>query len=588
MAAFKRNSEIRDDSSWHKGQSWQRRRLRRILVVVIILLVLLGIGVGVGLGIGLRKPDRTRKHVQASTFPTDGLDLSAASLKSRGFFYTDSSPSGSAVFNWTAGGFTFKTWSNSTDDADIVLNTTIALQQIDGFGAGLTDSAAYVLYQLKQGNQSLYDSTLQALFNIRTGLPILRIPLGACDFSLGEYSYAPNPPPGDLLSQALSRGNATSALQSAGFGLGPSNDYVIPVMRDILAIRPSLKVMFSPWSPPPWTKTNGTYNGGSIIDGFVPLVAQYYVMAIRAFVDAGVPAWAMTVQNEPSFAAKYPSTIVDSATQSDLASAVRALLPRYNLTGLKIFAHDNNFARWQDAADIVNLNSSAIDGIAWHAYKGDLSQISNYRNNLTQADLSRLETHMTEFTGTTSPGKKAWDSISYWLQNIYFPMLNQFARSVESWNLALDPNFGPRLASAYCDNCLGTLKISTPEHFADPWVETEAQFVTASHFNAATVDLSISNGGGPTFRAFSYQRPNATGSTANLTCITSQGFAAPLNGTELVPSNARNTNTVYSRRASLIVWNSCNTSQSLGLNIDGRATTFTAGPGVSTLVWEAP
>ncbi|CAD7067110.1 unnamed protein product, partial [Tilletia caries] len=159
---------------------------------------------------------------------------------------------------------------------------------------------------------------------MRTGTPILRVPLGSSDFSMQEYVFAPNAPPGDLLSQALaSSKNINDALLSAGFSLGPANDYLIPILRDIVAIRPQLKVIFSPWSPPAWMKTSGSLSGGSIIPGFVPLVAQYYVMSIKAFVDAGVPAWSMTLQNEPNFAPKYPSTIVDSKTQSQLASAIR-------------------------------------------------------------------------------------------------------------------------------------------------------------------------------------------------------------------------------------------------------------------------
>ncbi|KAE8249004.1 hypothetical protein A4X13_0g5383 [Tilletia indica] len=582
-----RESGVNDDSSWHKGQSYRRKRLIKIAIAAIVFLIVLAVALGAGLGIGLRKSDNNRPHVKPVNFPTDGLDLSSRSLQTRGYFYTSPEDSSSApIFNWTSGGFTFKTYSNDTTKADIIVNTSLPIQQIDGFGAALTDSAAYTFFQLKQSNMTIYNQTLNSLFNIRTGIPILRIPLGSSDFSLQEYVFAPNAPPGDILAQAIaSPKNITNALQSAGFGLGVANDYLIPVLRDIIAIRPQLKVMFSPWSPPAWTKTGGSLSGGSIIPSFVPLVAQYYVMSIKAFVDAGIPAWSMTLQNEPGFAAKYPSTIVDSPTQSQLASTIRALLPAYNLSNMKIFAHDHNFALWQDAADIVNLNSSAIDGIAWHAYKGDASQISQFRANITTLS---LETHMTEFTGTTSDSKTRWDSQKYWLESVYFPMLNQYARSVEIWNIALDPKNGPRLKSAYCSNCVGGLQISTPDHFADPWVQVQAQYLTMAHFDAAAVDLSTV-GGGPAYRALTIQQPNSvTNSSSNMTCITSQGFAAALKGDKLGPSNAMTTDTVFSRRVGLVLYNSCGDAQNLALNIDGRATTFNTRPGLTSLVWVAP
>lgn len=43
---------------------------------------------------------------------------------------------------------------------------------MDGFGAALTDSATYLLANLKSENQSLYDSTMDFIFNNRTGLSV--------------------------------------------------------------------------------------------------------------------------------------------------------------------------------------------------------------------------------------------------------------------------------------------------------------------------------------------------------------------------------------------------------------------------------
>ncbi|CAD6890327.1 unnamed protein product [Tilletia caries] len=526
-----RESLVEEDSSWHKGQSWKRRRTVKVAIGIIVLLVILAIALGVDLALRLRRSGRNRPCVKLVSFPTDGLDLSTKGLQPRGSFFTSSVDSSSAaVFIWTSGGFTFAKYSNDTTKADIIVNTDLPSQQIDGFGAALTDSAAYTLFELKRSNASVYNATLKTLFNMRTGTPILRVPLGSSDFSMQEYVFAPNAPPGDLLSQALaSSKNINDALLSAGFSLGPANDYLIPILRDIVAIRPQLKVIFSPWSPPAWMKTSGSLSGGSIIPGFVPLVAQYYVMSIKAFVDAGVPAC------------------------------------------MKIFAHDNNWSQWQNAADIVNLNSSAIDGIAWHGYKGDASQIANFRGNTSAPS---LETHMTEFTGTSGASQSRWDAQKYWLESIYFPMLNQYARSVDIWNIALDPDSGPRLSSAVCSNCIGALQVSTPDHSADPWVQIHPQYITMAHMNAATVDLSTI-GGGPAYRALTIQQSHTTtGSSANMACISSQGFAASLKGAKLEPFNAANTDTTFSRRVGLVLYNNCDTAQTLNLNIDGRATAF--------------
>ncbi|CAD6931656.1 unnamed protein product, partial [Tilletia laevis] len=156
-----RESLVNEDSSWHKGQSWKRKRIVKVAIGIVVLLIILAIALGVGLTLGLRKSDQNRPHVKPVSFPTDGLDLSTKGLQSRGSFFTSSVDSSSAaIFNWTSGGFTFAKYSNDTTKADIIVNTSLPIQEIDGFGAALTDSAAYTLFELKRSNASVYNATL--------------------------------------------------------------------------------------------------------------------------------------------------------------------------------------------------------------------------------------------------------------------------------------------------------------------------------------------------------------------------------------------------------------------------------------------
>ena len=48
------------------------------------------------------------------------------------------------------------------------------------------------------------------------------------------------------------------------FNLGPDRDDVIPVLKEILAINPKIKILGSPWTAPSWMKTNDNSKDGNL------------------------------------------------------------------------------------------------------------------------------------------------------------------------------------------------------------------------------------------------------------------------------------------------------------------------------------
>ena len=72
----------------------------------------------------------------------------------------------------------------------ITVNEGTQYQPIDGFGASLTDSSAWVIWN--DLNASQQTALMQQLFSPTTGigLSFLRQPMGASDFAVnGNYSY---------------------------------------------------------------------------------------------------------------------------------------------------------------------------------------------------------------------------------------------------------------------------------------------------------------------------------------------------------------------------------------------------------------
>ena len=115
--------------------------------------------------------------------------------------------------------------------------------QLQGVGAAMTDSAAFVLSQLKQHNPSLYEYTMQKLFSPTDGahFSYLRRPIGSSDYTAtaANYTYA------DRHADGLE-----------GFSIAHDTEYIIPMLKEARRINPQLQIMGTPWSPPAWMKTN--------------------------------------------------------------------------------------------------------------------------------------------------------------------------------------------------------------------------------------------------------------------------------------------------------------------------------------------
>ncbi len=189
--------------------------------------------------------------------------------------------------------------SNSGNSSTINVNEYQQYQQMDGFGAAVTDSSAWLIYT--QLSQSARDTLMQHLFSpsLGIGLDFVRVPVGASDFSVtGPYSY-------DDLPAGQTDPNLTN------FSVSHDTAYIIPVLQQAYSLNPNLKFMANPWSPPAWMKTNGSMLGvynhhkGSLISSDYGPLARYFVKFLQAYQSYGIPIYMISPQNEPLYA---PST----------------------------------------------------------------------------------------------------------------------------------------------------------------------------------------------------------------------------------------------------------------------------------------
>src|SRR5712664_1344851 len=323
----------------------------------------------------------------------------------------------------------------------IRLDESRTYQQIDGFGASITDSSAWRLSQKLTATQR--NAVLKQLFDTKQGigLAILRQPMGSSDFSLADYSYDDMP-------------SGESDPQLKHFTIDRDRQYIIPVLREALAVNPKLKIIASPWSPPGWMKTSGSMIGGTLLpSSFAPL-ARYFVRFVQSYEAAGVPIFAVTPQNEPrNIPADYPGM---GMTAEEQATFVREHLgPAFRDAHLKtkIMIFDHN---WDliDFPEKILSDPKATEfsaGTATHCYGGG-----------PEAQ-TKLHDHF--------PAKGIWLVAQ---ADLIIETTRNWGQSVVLWNLALDQNHAPHLGG--CTDCRGVVTI---DHSKSPTVVTPTVDFTA-------------------------------------------------------------------------------------------------------------
>lgn len=332
--------------------------------------------------------------------------------------------------------------SNTGNSSTITVNEYQELQQMDGFGAAVTDSSAWLIYNKMSASQRA--TLMQNLFSPTQGIGIsfVRIPMGASDFSVnGPYSY-------DDLPVGQTDPNLTN------FSIKHDLAYIIPVLQQAQSLNLNLKFMANPWSPPAWMKTNGSmlgvYNGvtGTLVSSDYEPLAQYFVKFIQAYQAQGIPIYAITPQNEPLYApATYPGMSWAAGGEDNFIK--NNLSPALASAGLspKIIPYDYS---WNNTAYAYTLLGDAttrsdIAGISWHCYSGRPTSMTTVHGIYPASEVYETECS----TGTSEAPISTIDLLMQSVQNM--------ARTVELWNIALDPNKGPHTGG--CADCLGVVTI---------------------------------------------------------------------------------------------------------------------------------
>ena len=194
-------------------------------------------------------------------------------------------------------------------EASVVVDLSAVKQTVEGFGTCFNELGWTSLSELSEADRT---AILEDLFTpAGMNLTMARMPLGANDFSVDYYSYAPVA--GDLTMEH--------------FTIDRDRQMLIPFIRAAKAVNPALRIWASPWCPPDWMKVSGHYASRSApfnglspdkqvpegVDAFIlePAYLEAYARYFGKFIDAykaeGIDIFMVMPQNEPNSDQVFPS-----------------------------------------------------------------------------------------------------------------------------------------------------------------------------------------------------------------------------------------------------------------------------------------
>ncbi|MGZ7440258.1 glycoside hydrolase family 30 protein [Paenibacillus sp. TH7-28] len=314
------------------------------------------------------------------------------------------------------------------------VNPEQSYQTIIGFGGAFTEAAAYTLSRISPEKRA---EVVRGYFDPQEGLgyTLGRVHIHSCDFALENYTYVEE---GDV--------------ELKSFDITRDRKWVLPLIKDATAAagRP-LQLLASPWSPPAWMKTNGDMNhGGQLKPEYRETWALYYTKFIKAYREAEVPVWGISVQNEPAAVQTWDSCIFSGEEERDFVrDYLGPVMHREGLADVQILIWDHNRDLIVERASAVLSDPEAakyVWGTGFHWY------VSEEFDNVGKVHELFPNKHLLFTEGCQEGGVQlgAWFTGERYGRNMIGD-LNNWTEGYLDWNLVLDETGGPNHVNNLCD-----------------------------------------------------------------------------------------------------------------------------------------
>lgn len=385
-------------------------------------------------------------------------------------------------------------------------------QTLYGIGTSFTESSAFVLAHLEQ------DKRHEVMRNIYSeegaNFTLTRTHIGSCDFCVeGKYSY--NDVAGDMALENFSILPDDDGFDKNKYpGIKDESFDLLPMILEAQSIKSeqedqSLKIISSPWTAPPWMKTNEDWYtpssetksrqgmGGALKPECEAVFADYFIHYLKAYKSRGVSIWGVTPVNEPfGNNGQWESMDFTPETQKNFIKYHLGPKLEANYPDVKLFTFDHNrdgleewvdeiysdpeaakhvagaaihwyestFKVYEDELDKVHEKyplysiihtEGCIDDLGKDAPEGVLDPKGFKEENWFDNDDFWWNDNATDWAYTTTwEGVKADDHPMYapvhrYARNIIVS-LNHWLNGWIDWNIVLDKNGGPNHVGNFC------------------------------------------------------------------------------------------------------------------------------------------
>jgi glucosylceramidase len=208
------------------------------------------------------------------------------------------------------------------------------------------------------------------------------------------------------------------------------------VLQQILRINPAVKIIASPWSAPPWMKTNGSFVSGRLKPEFYAAYARYFVKYVETMRGHGIHVSAVTPQNEPHNWRNEPSMVMSAKEQADFIKGFLGPELRKGAPDTEVLCWDHNCDEPDYPLTVLGDAEARayIGGVAWHLYNGSPEAMSK-----VWAHYPDKKVYFTE--QWVSSHDDFMGALRWHTKNVIIGTLRNWSRTALEWNLASDPEF---------------------------------------------------------------------------------------------------------------------------------------------------
>ncbi len=384
-----------------------------------------------------KKEDNTITEETVIASKTDPVNIDNKSLQ----IYTTTNSSD--VKLQLTGEVSFSDFEQPTEtEAAILVDASKEFQTFVGIGASLTDASAETFYQLSKANQ---DKFMEAYYSLDKGIgySLARTTIHSCDFSKGSYTY-------------IEEGDT----ELKTFNIDHDREFRIPFIKLATeAAGGTLRMYVTPWSPPPFMKTNNQMlQGGKLRQEFAQTWASYFAKFIKTYEKEGIPIWGLTIQNEPMATQTWESCIYTAEEERDfLKNYLGPTLEKEGLGDKKIIVWDHNRdLLYQRASTILNdpEANKYVWGIGFHWYE-DWKDGMPMFDNVARTHESFPDKNLvfTEGCNERFDWKRIENNDPILAERYGKSMINDFNNGTVAWtdwNILLDQIGGPNHVGNFC------------------------------------------------------------------------------------------------------------------------------------------